>query len=631
MAVLRARRLQDSLLAMLDSANLSKQHEAMGLGDKSNSQSILPNGEQILPEEVYNQDGIASQGSWVSQQSWVIPETLQDARPLLPKAAFFMGDLRDGLPMLNMQAAYLISAKGYSEKQLGALFLAYGTTRFLCMAPVGYMMDYSNNKINWVIAASVGTSALTVLTAVTSLPRGENLNFMLFQKVLQGCFTAVLPTGFNAITLGIVGSSGFTFQVSRNRMMNHAGTALVVATGSVLGYFLYSHIGVLFIVSPLATIGVYWNLVRIKPTHIDRDAARGLIVESPTMTSYDHLEAGTSIEERRTFNEMEGGPSTSHVENLPPEASDLSNYSPPQVSKIGKRNNANPLDPANNEYKSGGNTNNKGYASRPSFNFFGRNDNGKAGQLRASSPLNVLLDPTLVIYTCVVFFFHLANSAVLPLVMQTFALDDHRTGMLLSGLCIVIGQICMSFVAKFSGDYSSKWGRKRLVLLGLFSLSVRCLLLTILIEALDRVDSGFGALVIKGTILSTQLLDSLGAGICNTLHIIITNDISCRTGRFSLMLGVTAGAMCFGATVSGYVGQAIAEDYGYGPAFSILGCISLVPLFIFMIFMPETLPNYVRPKQGLYSLLKQFKEESQKSILEANPFRRNTELESTTT
>jgi hypothetical protein len=32
------------------------------------------------------------------QGSWELP----DARPLLPKAAFFMGDLRDGLPMVRI-------------------------------------------------------------------------------------------------------------------------------------------------------------------------------------------------------------------------------------------------------------------------------------------------------------------------------------------------------------------------------------------------------------------------------------------------------------------------------------------------------------------------------------------------
>lgn len=339
------------------------------------------------------------------------------------------------------------------------LFLAYGLTRFVCMAPVGYMIDYSNKKINWVIMASVGTSALTVLTAISAKPRGQNMDFMILQKVLQGCFTAVLPTGFNAITLGIVGSAGFTYQVSRNRMMNHLGTALVVATGSLMAYLLYPNIGVLFIVSPLATIGVHWNLVRIKPTHVDRDAARGLVVESPTMTEYDQIEAEPSIAELKTFDDLDDDEAASDEENWPKESPDRSTYVPPGPNDTQEQRKNEAIGGADEDCNGAGNTgraNDKSYALQPSFNLFGRCDDKGTSQLRATSPLYVVLDPTLLIYTGVVFFFHLANSSVLPLVMQTFALQDHQTGMLLSGLCIVIGQIGMSFVAKFCGDYSSK-------------------------------------------------------------------------------------------------------------------------------------------------------------------------------
>lgn len=168
-------------------------------------------------------------------------------------------------------------------------------------------------------------------------------------------------------------------------------------------------------------------------------------------------------------------------------------------------------------------------------------------------------------------------------------------------------------------------------MLGLSSLTVRCLLLTMLVEAQEETETYFGVLVIKGLIVSTQLLDSIGAGICNTLHIVITNDISCRTGRFSLMLGVTSSAMCLGATVSGYVGQAIAEDYGYSVAFSIFGCMSVVPLFIFFIFMPETLPNYAKPKhrrRRLLALLQKINEKRGKCSVISNPFRRNSNSDS---
>jgi hypothetical protein len=59
-----------------------------------------------------HQGGIVSQGSWMSQQSWVAPEVVPDARPFLPKAAFFMGDLRDGLPMVSFDAFSILVVLG---------------------------------------------------------------------------------------------------------------------------------------------------------------------------------------------------------------------------------------------------------------------------------------------------------------------------------------------------------------------------------------------------------------------------------------------------------------------------------------------------------------------------------------
>ena len=43
-------------------------------------------------------------------------------RGLLRWAALFLGELRDGLTMINMQNAFLIVSKQYTEKQAGVLF-----------------------------------------------------------------------------------------------------------------------------------------------------------------------------------------------------------------------------------------------------------------------------------------------------------------------------------------------------------------------------------------------------------------------------------------------------------------------------------------------------------------------------
>jgi len=57
-------------------------------------------------------------------------------------------------------------------------------------------------------------------------------------------------------------------------------------------------------------------------------------------------------------------------------------------------------------------------------------------------------------------------------------------------------------------------------------------------------------------------------------------------------LGLTTAAMSIGGTVSGYLGQALAQDLGYNQAFIILAVMSLVPAIGYLLFMPETLPAF---------------------------------------
>jgi MFS family permease len=91
--------------------------------------------------------------------------------------------------------------------------------------------------------------------------------------------------------------------------------------------------------------------------------------------------------------------------------------------------------------------------------------------------------------------------------------------------------------------------------------------------------------------LSTQLMDGVGAGTFGTMYILVTSDISGGTGRFGMTLGLTTAAMSIGGTVSGYLGQALAEDYGYLNAFWILCGMSIIPAALYFFCMPETLPS----------------------------------------
>ena len=427
-----------------------------------------------------------------------------------------------------MQSAFLIVAKGYSEKQVGILFFVFGMSQFLFQAPAGYLYDYTEQKLLWLSSAGVLTTLLTVCTAMFA--SDNNFILMVFIKFIQGGVTSFIPPGLNSITQGIVGSVGMTSQVSVNEMMNHLGTAILVLSGSLVAYVLYPNIGLLFVVSPIACVLFIFFLNKIKPGDIDHDAARGLKKE---------------------------------VED------DNSSYIPP-------------VDTEGSMASSKKNLKNK-----PSFVFgFGDASADPSGGPKADTPLQVLRDPILLLFIAICFLFHTSNGTVLPLVMQTLAIGNGSVGILMSGLCITIAQVVMVFAAKICGTYSGKYGRKWLFLVGLAIVPVRCAILAGLLTYKGDAEA---TLLWQTVTLSTQILDGVGAGIFGTMYILVTSDISGGTGRFGLTLGLTTAAMSIGGTVSGYIGQAFAEDYGYLKAFWILCVMSTVPALLYFFCMPETL------------------------------------------
>ena len=164
-----------------------------------------------------------------------------------------------------MQNAFLIVSKNYEEKQAGMLFFVFGMAQFLFQTPSGYVMDYTDRKVLLLCTAAVATTSLTILTAIYAKDNGDNFGWMVFVKFLQGAVTSLIPPGLNSITQGIVGAAGMTKQVALNEMMNHLGTSVIVIIGSLIAFFLFPDIGILFIVSPIACVGVLIFLNRIKP------------------------------------------------------------------------------------------------------------------------------------------------------------------------------------------------------------------------------------------------------------------------------------------------------------------------------------------------------------------------------
>jgi len=491
----------------------------------------------------------------MEQEAGVEVTSVSKSKNSLRWAALFLGELRDGLTMINMQSAFLVVDKNYSEKQVGILFFVFGMSQFLFQTPAGYLYDYTTQKVLWLSTAAITTTLLTLATATLAAENGDNLLLMILFKFIQGAVTSFIPPGLNSITQGIVGSVGMTQQVSMNEMMNHLGTAIIVLSGSLIAFFLFPDIGFLFIVSPIACVGVIYFLKCISPDDIDHNAARGLTSEA------DHDKENSNKKKSSTY--------------VPPPTTGGGGAS---VSSANKK------DPIN---------------TKPSFVFGWGEPNADSDDpnvLKAETPLQILRDPTLLIFILCVFLFHTANGTVLPLVMQTLAIGNGRNGILFSGLCIIVAQVFMVLSAKICGTYSSQYGRKTIFLIGMFSVPIRCLLLYALLNFFgDLVQS---SLWVQVVILSTQILDGVGAGVFGTMYILVSSDVSGGTGRFSLVLGMTTAAASIGGTVSGYVGEALAQDIGYQTTYLVLMFMALLPALLYLLCMPETLPDHVKQENS---------------------------------
>eukprot|EP00804_Cyclotella_cryptica_P018697 CCRYP_007189-RB/>CCRYP_007189-RB protein AED:0.08 eAED:0.08 QI:564/1/1/1/0.83/0.71/7/283/394 len=206
----------------------------------------------------------------------------------------------------------------------------------------------------------------------------------------------------------------------------------------------------------------------------------------------------------------------------------------------------------------------------------------KSHQSEVSSYQDVFLDRKTIVVCFTGFFFHFANANVLLVLGELMGGDNDdgsvkRTAIPLIAGAIVLAQCTMS-VATYVGDELTKvgWGRKPLFMMGLLTLPIRCALIIL------WKDSG------ESYLLSTQILDGIGGGFFGLLHPYLVADITFGTGRFNVLMGLTASCFGLGATLSNLLGQIAVEEMGH--VASLLGSLvlSLIPICLFSVGMPET-------------------------------------------
>ena len=199
-----------------------------------------------------------------------------------------------------------------------------------------------------------------------------------------------------------------------------------------------------------------------------------------------------------------------------------------------------------------------------------------AASQRATSIGRLLGNRALIVLTACVLFFHLANSAMLPLVGSDVTMRSSQWATALVAACIIAPQLIVAAISPAVGRLAQSWGRRPLLLMGFAALPLRGALLAWTSDPY--------------MIVAVQALDGISGAVLGVLVPLALADISRGTGRFNLAQGIVGSATGVGATLSTIGAGYLADHYGTATAFAGLAGAAAFAFVLLLAMMPETKP-----------------------------------------
>ena len=184
--------------------------------------------------------------------------------------------------------------------------------------------------------------------------------------------------------------------------------------------------------------------------------------------------------------------------------------------------------------------------------------------------------PALLILAACVLLFHLANSAMLPLVGSDVTMRSGRWATALVAACIIAPQLVVAAISPTVGQLAQSWGRRPLLLIGFAALPLRGALLAWTNDPY--------------MIVAVQTLDGISGAVLGVLVPLALVDISRGTGRFNLAQGIVGSATGIGAALSTTGAGYLADRFGTATAFAGLAATAVFAFVLLMAMMPETKP-----------------------------------------
>jgi MFS family permease len=184
--------------------------------------------------------------------------------------------------------------------------------------------------------------------------------------------------------------------------------------------------------------------------------------------------------------------------------------------------------------------------------------------------------PLLIFAGCLLLF-HLANSAMLPLVGSVVTMRSANWATLIIAACIVVPQFVVAVISPRVGARARIWGRRPLLIIGFGALPIRGIF--------------FATVHDPYALVAVQLLDGITAAVLGVMVPLIIADVTRGTGRFNLGQGIIGTTVGIGAALSTTLAGYITDRFGSASAFFELSAVAIVGLTAVVAFMPETLPG----------------------------------------
>jgi MFS family permease len=193
--------------------------------------------------------------------------------------------------------------------------------------------------------------------------------------------------------------------------------------------------------------------------------------------------------------------------------------------------------------------------------------------------LRLLRKRELLILAGCVMLFHLANSAMLPLMGSVVTMRSSELATILIAACIVVPQMVVAAFSPWVGRQAQIWGRRPLLLLAFAALPIRGLL--------------FATVTNPYLLVFVQLLDGLTASILGVMVPLIVADLTRGTGRFNLGQGIVGTTVGIGASFSMTLAGYTSDHFGSASAFIGLATIAALGFAAVLVLMPETRPEQI--------------------------------------